>query len=381
MLKVGTGWSDEQHGGKAAECALDMAVAGLDGLAPQAIVIYGAVDVNLDDVTKVVRQRHPDVPVIGCTTDGEIAGGEGFLEDSLVITMFASDSIKFGVGLGHGAIADPVGAASAAVEAARAQVAGEPALCLALLEGLGTNIRTLVEAIRDTVGAQVPIVGGAAGDQLRFQQTRQLCNDTVTSDAVVVMVWSGPIKIGTGVATGYTPLGQPHTVTRAEGAVVHEIDNRPAADLYSDYLQQPSIFYPLSVHDETRQSLVLSSPLNFNSETGELHLVNPVPQGSVVQLATASRQEIVDAARNAVGQAATALGDAKVDAALLFSCAGRRATLGTRTGEEYASIQSIIGDGVPTSGFYCYGEIVPETVGGASLTHTNAFVAVLLSTD
>jgi hypothetical protein len=169
-------------------------------------------------------------------------------------------------------------------------------------------------------------------------------------------------------------------VTKAQGAVVHQIDNRPAAHLYGDYLQQPAIFYPLAVHDETRQTLVLSSPLNFDAQTGALHMVNPVAENSTVQLATASREEIVDAARNAVGQAFAGFDGETVDVALLFSCAGRRATLGTRTVEEYASVQHVIGEGVPTAGFYCYGEIGPEAKGGPSLTHTNAFVAVLLGT-
>ncbi|WP_340424589.1 FIST signal transduction protein [Yoonia sp. GPGPB17] len=201
----------------------------------------------------------------------------------------------------------------------------------------------------------------------------------MTSDAVVLLTLHGSVKVSVGLATGYTPLGQPHKVTKAEGAVVHQIDNRPAADLYADYLQQPSIFYPLAVQDETRKSLVLSSPLNFDADTGALHLVNPVAQDSVVQLSTASRQEIVDAARNAVGQAAAGMQGNTVDAALLYSCAGRRATLGTRTVEEYESVRTIIGQDVPTVGFYCYGEIGPETVDGPSLTHTNAFVAVFLS--
>ncbi|KQB97100.1 hypothetical protein AL073_08540 [Loktanella sp. 1ANDIMAR09] len=379
MLKVATGWSDDPESTTAVQEALDMAVSILDGHVPKAALVYAAVDQDLSVIGTTLRTRYPDILVAGGTTDGEIAGGEGFLEDSLVIMLFASDSLEFSVGIGRNAIAEPAQSTADAVAMARAGSDMDINLGIAMLEGLGTNIHDLVGGLQNALGAGVPIVGGAAADQLRFQGTRQICNDIVTSDAVVILTVHGSVKVSVGVATGYTPLGQPHLVTKAEGAVVHQIDNRPAAELYADYLQQPSIFYPLAVQDETRRSLVLSSPLNFDAETGALHLVNPVAQGSVVQLSTASRQEIIDAARNAVGQAAAGMKDTPVDAALLFSCAGRRATLGTRTREEYDNVCTIIGQDVPIAGFYCYGEIGPEKAGGPSLTHTNAFVAVFLS--
>lgn len=380
MLKVSVGWSDDPDSATSAGDAMDMAAGGLEENAPQAALVYASIDMDLGAVSQTMRARYPDLLIAGCTTDGEIAGGEGFLEDSLVVQFFWSDSIEFTVGLGRDAIAEPKAAAAAAVADARKGSALDPALCVSLLEGLGTNIHHLVDGLRAAVGPNVPVIGGAAGDQLRFAGTRQLYNETVLSDAVVVLLLHGPLVMSSGVATGYTALGRPHVITKAEGPVVHQIGDLPAAELYAEYLQQPSIFYPLAVKDETRQSMVLSSPLNFDEETGAIHLVNPVAQGSTVQLATASREEIIDAARNAVGQAFSGFGDNKVEAAMLFSCAGRRATLGTRTGEEYDAIRNVIGADVPAAGFYCYGEIGPDTDGGISLTHTNAFVAVLLGT-
>ncbi|UWP93891.1 FIST C-terminal domain-containing protein (plasmid) [Aliiroseovarius crassostreae] len=378
MFKVGTGWSDDPDTKLSAEDALTSAVNALDGQTPRAALVYAAVDMDLAVAAQVLRDRFPDILIAGCSTDGEIASGEGFIEDSLVITLFASDSIRFAVGCGSGAIADPKGATKAAVDMAQAGEDGPPALTVALLEGLGTNIHHLLDGLRDATGPDAMIVGGAAGDQLRFEGTKQLCNDQVMSDGVVVLMVFGALNVSTGVSTGYVPLGQPHKVTKADGPVVHCIDDRPAADLYAEYLQQPSVFFPLAVKDESRKSLVLSSPLNFDAETGALHLVNPVAEGSTVQIATASRQEIIDAARNAAGQAVAGFDGGRIDAALLFSCGGRRATLGTRTREEYDGIREIVGHDVPTAGFYCYGEISPDTPGGPPLTHTNAFVAVFI---
>lgn len=382
MLKIGTGWSEDSDTAEATQDALKLAQDQLGDVAPKAAMVFAAIDMDLEVLTRELAEALPGVPVGGCTTDGEVAGPEGFLEDSVVITLFASDTVDFTVGMGAGAIGTPAQATADAVNMAKAASDKAPALCIALPEGLGTNIHHLLDGLRDQLGEDFPIVGGAAGDQLRFQGTKQFINQTIVQDAMVVLMMHGPVIYSCGVATGYEPLGNRHTITKVDGATVHEIDNRPAADLYADYLQQPSIFYPLAVYEEKRQSFVLSSPLNFDEETGAIQLVNPVENAARVQLATATRDEIVDAARTAVQSAYAGFPSNRTpDAALFFSCAGRRATLGTRTAEEYESIADIVGENVPTSGFYTYGEIGPDQPQGRSVTHTNAFLAVLLGTQ
>ncbi|MBS8271706.1 hypothetical protein DYI26_23830, partial [Halomonas litopenaei] len=137
MLKVATGWSDDPESTTAVQEALDMAVSILDGHVPKAALVYAAIDQDLSVIGKTLRARYPDVLVAGGTTDGEIAGGEGFLEDSLVIMLFASDSLEFSVGIGRNAIAEPAQSTADAVAMARAGSDKEINLGIAMLEGLG----------------------------------------------------------------------------------------------------------------------------------------------------------------------------------------------------------------------------------------------------
>lgn len=380
MLKIATGHSEDPETQSATPEALDKAVAGLDGAAPKAALIFAGIDTDLGEMIAIIRARFPDIELSGCTTDGELSEAGGFLEDSLVITLFASDVVDFTVGMGDGAAGNPSQATAQAVAMAKAKTDKSPALCIATPEGIGTNIHFILDGLRDALGAEFPIVGGAAADQLRFTRTSQFCNDAIVSDAVVVMLLSGPLIHSCGVATGYTGLGNRHLVTKADGAVIHEIGGKPAVDLYSDYVQSHSIFFPLAVYSQERGGMVLSTPQRFDKDTGSIHLVNPIPAHSEVQIATASRDEIIDAARTAGEQAVAAYPGDTPEAALIFSCAGRRAALGTRTNEEYTSLTQSIGRRIPTAGFYTYGEICPPELDGTSLTHTNALVAVLLGT-
>jgi len=380
MLRIATGHSEDPDTDVATHAALDTALSRLGGAAPRGALVFAAIDTDLGTLAAILDARLPGVPVAGCTTDGELSGPDGFLEDSIVIALIASDTIEIGVGFGRGAGRDPARATADAVAMARAGIAQDPALCIATPEGIGTNIHHILDGLCAALGPDVPVVGGAAGDQLRFAQTWQLCNGAVLTDAVVVMLLAGPLVVSSAAATGYAPLGARHKVTRAAGAEIQEIGGRPAVELYDDYVQSHSVHFPLAVHVPERGGYVLSTPQRFDRQTGAIHLVNPIPADSTVQIATATRDEIVAAARAAGEQALAGFPGGTPQAALVFSCAGRRAVLGTRTDEEYRSLTEVIGTDIPVAGFYTYGEIGPNGAGGRSLTHTNALAAVLLGT-
>jgi hypothetical protein len=380
MFKIVTGHSEDPESDIATHEAIDNALERLDGTRPCGALVFAAIDIDLAVTLEILCDLLPGIPVSGCTTDGEVSGPVGFLEDSLVITLIASDTVEVSVGYGLDASSNPARATADAVAMARTGLGQEPALCIATPEGIGTNIYHILDGLRAVLGPNFPIVGGAAGDQLRFTKTAQVCGDKVLTDAVVVMLLGGPLVVSSGVATGYAPLGSRHVVTRADGAEIHEIGGRPAVELYDDYVQSHSVHFPLAVHVPERGGYVLSTPQRFDRKTGSIHLVNPIPSDSEVQIATATRDEIIAAAREAGRQAMAGFPAGKPQAALVFSCAGRRAVLGTRTNEEYLCLSEIIGPDIPTAGFYTYGEIGPGAPNGPSLTHTNALVAVLLGT-
>jgi hypothetical protein len=61
----------------------------------------------------------------------------------------------------------------------------------------------------------------------------------------------------------------------------------------------------------------------------------------------------------------------------VFSCAIRKLMLGTRTGTELEIARKELGDSLPITGFYCFGEIAPMRDGGVRF-HNETMVAVLL---
>src|SRR3989344_6099058 len=81
-----------------------------------------------------------------------------------------------------------------------------------VLVGNGADI---VRGVLDSLGEHFPVVGGASGDDFKFEKTYQYLNDRVYSGAVVGLGLVGNFKIGIGVKHGWIPIGTPLRVTRS----------------------------------------------------------------------------------------------------------------------------------------------------------------------
>ena len=98
-----------------------------------------------------------------------------------------------------------------------------------------------------------------------------------------------------------------------------------------------------------------------------------------MQLTSATREDILAATRTAVAAARRDF-VGEPSAALVFSCAARKQLLGTRTSEEYLGLRAALG-GIPTVGFYGYGELVPLGSARGCSYHNETVVVVLLGGD
>jgi hypothetical protein len=376
MFTVAVGHSDDVDSRDAADELIEQCAVQLGKRIPRAGILFAAIEYDHASVLARIMDAYPELALIGCTTDGEVSSLAGFAEDSITLMLFDSDSVAITAGVGRGVREDPSGAAQRAVDMARASLDVPIALCIAVPEGLGTDTAGMLRGLQAALGGQVPICGGMSGDQLRFKQTYQFFGHEVLSDALPVLLFSGPLKVSYAVANGWNPIGARHTVTGSKGNLVFSIDDRPASDLYTHYFEEHSVHYPLAVYLDNSEDFYLATPAGFDG--GTIICQNTVPEGATVQLAEASRDDIIGGAAASVKQALAAFGDSPPAAGLLFSCAGRRASLGTRTSEEYRNLELLVERSLPLSGFYTYGELCPMPGDVITQSHNCGFVTVLL---
>ncbi len=108
---------------------------------------------------------------------------------SVAVGLIASDDIKFATAIARDLKADPELAARTVANKFPVEMEGFSNLSAILmidgLAGLGEEITLLAATIFNlTLGRNVKLAGGAAGDDLRFEETAVFCDDQVATDAV-----------------------------------------------------------------------------------------------------------------------------------------------------------------------------------------------------
>ena len=241
-----------------------------------------------------------------------------------------------------------------------------------VLTGNGADI---VRGILDVLGPHFPVVGGAPGDDFAFEKTYEYRDAEVASGAVAGVGLVGDFSMGVGVRHGWIPIGIPMTVTKSDGAVVHEVDGRPAINIYEDYfgkkaeelkkepLAKMAITYPLGIKAPEMDEYLIRDPITVD-EHGSITCAAEIPQGSEIRLMIGSKEKAVDAARDA---ARKLMGDFAVDGKkpkllLMFNCIAREKLFAQKANDEIQAVMDIVGESVPLLGFYTYGEQAP--VGG-----------------
>src|SRR3954447_189155 len=192
---LGVGRSAESDGRTA---GLEAAANALQGDDAKLVVVFCSDSYDLTELLAGIRERTGDVPLIGCTTAGEMAGS-GPSDHSVVITALGGPGFNVETRAATGA-SEGLRDAGATVAEAVSGVAGHEYRVLMLLsDGLAGDQQEIVRGAYGVIGAEVPLVGGCAGDDLKMTKTFQLHDDRILTDAVVGAAIASDEPIGIGV--------------------------------------------------------------------------------------------------------------------------------------------------------------------------------------
>lgn len=384
MLKAVVGHSNDPDTGSAIAEVLEQCLTALMDIKPQAGILLAALDFDHIEILEQIYQTFPNLQLIGGTTDGEISSVLEFQQDSIVLMLLCSDEVDFHTAVGRQVSSDPIAIAQQTVQAAQAQSQRPTALCITTPESLTTSGLLILDGLQQALGEKIPIVGGTTCDQWQFRQTYQFFGQEVLSDALPILVLSGPVLWGHGISTGWTPVGKKGKVTKVDGNILHEVDGESILEFYRDYLGdiRPSPAYRLAVFTPNQDSWYMrTSNGSYDPESGSITFFADIPPESEVQVVRSNRDEMVTSANSSMRQALEHYPGNHPTVALLFSCTGRMRVLGTRTQEEYQVLQQEISSDVICAGFYTYGEIAPSHPNGAAQFHNETFVTLLLGME
>jgi hypothetical protein len=342
----------------------------LGGRSPGLVLAFASPDQPLSGVSAELRGRFPEATVLGASTAGEFT--ERGDSKGGVVACAVSGGFRVAAAMGDGLAADPERAVSQALERVPPRTAGLHRTAILLLDPLTGRGEEAALIAGTQLGADVPLAGGAAGDDLRMRSTEVACGAQVASDALVLAVIDSTRPLGLGVAHGHVPLSSELRVTRASGATVYEIDGRPAWQAWTEHTRASAAergVDPDGLRDEdvggyllryeaglpTGSSYKIRAPLMRNAD-GSLGFACAIPEGASLRITESVPERQIDSAREAARRARRELGGAPVAGALVFDCICRNLILGDRFRAAVDAIGAELGN-APLAGFETYGEI------------------------
>ncbi|MGD9251479.1 MAG: SpoIIE family protein phosphatase, partial [Desulfobacterales bacterium] len=382
-MKVVVGQAENIDTRNAVRSVISQCQAQLAGRRPRSGILMAGVEYDHAQVLAAVQEAFPDLPLVGCTTAGEMASAVGFSDDSLALMLFCSGQLAFGAGRGLALSQDPEAAVAQALAMARDSLPGPEQLCLVFCEGVSAPAHLAVQSLNRRVARGCAVFGGVAAHPWHIEtDTHQFCNDELLEDAIVVLLVQGPIRFRFSVCNSWQPVGQRAPVVETAGSEVRVIGDKPALDFYRHYLgphSQPVLEFPLAVHLPDSKRFYILAPLGHDEETGGVRLAVPVQKGQMVQLTEVTRERMMSDMRQTLQAELVPSDDGwQASAGLIFSCATRKHILGTQTTEEIKLLQAHMPPGTALMGFYSFGEISPLEKGYPSLLHNCTFITLLL---
>lgn len=204
------------------------------------VVFFCSPKYDLDVLASELNRCFAGIPVIGCTTAGEI-GPAGYLSGSLsgfslpaasftVATDLLTDLQNFEVGQGQ-----------VLTQGLRKRIEGNAqeskvsnSFAFLLIDGLSIREESVARAIQSELG-RIPLFGGSAGDDLKFERTWVFHQGAFHTDSALLALINTTLPFQAFKTQHFVSEDERLVVTEADAAhrIVREINGLPAAEEYA----------------------------------------------------------------------------------------------------------------------------------------------------
>jgi hypothetical protein len=368
---AGSGRSLKTDTRAAAAEAVRMALGPLGGAPPTFGLVFASSKHDLAMALEEAQKAAPGAAIFACTTAGELTE-RGLTRGGMAAMMVRAEDMTVDLAVAGAVKQDPAAAArTLCADFARtsraAGAAGQSmSTTVALVDGLNGAGETLVNEVLNATRTFQQVVGGAAGDDGAFKATHVGGRGKVNTDGAAVLHTFSRKPWGVGVDHGLRPNSGRMRVTRASANVVHQIDGKPAFDVYKEFAAARGVSLTpenagafmianeigIHVFDELKRA---RAPLGVGAD-GSLTCAAEIPEGASVSILDGEPGSMVAAARRAAEEACRNLGGSRAAGVLLFDCVCRGMILDGRFGQEIEAVRSVFPD-VPVAGLLTYGEI------------------------
>lgn len=339
----------------------------VDGFAPTIAIVFISIKQDRKAICELLDSKNMDV--FGATSCGEFINGHQ-TEGEIAILLLDLAKEHYSILFEDMEDGNMDHAVSKLANSALTQFTN-PSLIVC---GPGINQKgehfegeKLVKSLEKQLGAEKLFFGGMAGDDWALKETFVFTNTKESNYGIVALALNADkISLNGMAVTGWKPMGISRTVTKSEGKLLYEIDEKSAVDLYLKYLgkadkiaekdfkifEDLAIEYPFLVERDTNET-VIKTPTRIDREANALVIDNPMPEGTKFWFTQPPEFDIVEEVIEKAAQLKADL-ETEADALLIFSCGGRKPILGPLVTDENEGLAKLWD--TPMAGFFTYGE-------------------------
>lgn len=348
------------------------------------LVFCEADGVRYQYVLDELREKYPRAIMAGSSTVAGIFGGH-LIENALIVGIIQFDSSRIALSIAevHG-VSD---SRQAGIQLAKSLNAPDMKGILVLADGLNTNGSELSDGLVSILAPHVMMAGGLASDKMEFKYTWILHNGVPCTNLVCGIGFYGEkLFFSTQAKDGWRPFGPERRVTRAEGNILYEIDNRPALDLYKEYLGDhaaglpaTALHFPLAIWDESKDFYLVRTIVGVDEATNSMRFAGDIPNNIQTQLMYGSFDNLVEGAEMAANMLSQKLPHPGTPVlCLAISCSGRKLVMADDTSLELEATLENLPAGSQQIGFYSFGELAPPFSGTGCCLHNETMTLTVL---
>lgn len=344
------------------------------------ILVFAAPEfLNNPEPIKELSRQYPQSKMLGCSTAGEIAGPR-ILDNSLSVAILRFEKTQ--IQTSKVEIKSPSDSFQVGQQIVKNLNRKDMRGLFVLAGGMKVNGSELAHGLNSLTRKDVVVTGGIAGDGDRFKQAWSIFDGEICENYITAVSFYGDaIEIGFASRGGWDIFGPERRVTRSKDNILYELDDKPALNLYKEYLGDRAsglpatgLLFPLAIRSgkENDRQLVRTI-LGVNEDEQSLTFAGDIPIGYYAQLMRANFDRLTESACEAGQVSLLKMIKTQTDTTsspllnIAISCVGRRLLLGERTEYETEGVFEAFPKGIKQVGFYSYGELSPHTTGECDL--------------
>lgn len=314
---------------------------------------------SLDIVLMELEAAFPQALIAGCTTNGNIMNGLK-TDRSVFVTCVAFEKpttiIDVVTCRFEDKTADEIRSYVAEVRAAHPWV--KAVELMVTMQALSLDV---FHEVFSVINTDLTVFGGGSYNKDMVNDKSYVFKESMnyTDNSTVVILYGGDeLHVETTSIAGWKPLGRQYEITKAVDNIVYEIDNLPAFEIYSKYLNvkndtffsSNSIEFPFLCYNDDGYA-VLRTPVRALKDNS-IQMFSKIDNFRFLRLTYGDPYTIL----HSVKQGAQQIRNFSPDIIYIYSCVARKAFWGKDIDKESSIYEEI----APTCGFFTSGELLGE---------------------